>query len=70
MRYKLMMCGFSAMCEDMQEVKDRLKVIPVERSKLESSECYVFDLHTAERYAILPSEKGWVIKDMESSQEA
>lgn len=65
-----MMCGFSAMCEDMQEVKDRLKVIPVERSKLESSECYVFDLHTAERYAILPSQKGWVIKDVESSQEA
>ncbi len=63
-----MMCGFSAMCEDMQEVKDRLKVIPVERSKLESSECYVFDLHTAEQYAILPSEKGWIIKDMESSQ--
>lgn len=63
-----MMCGFSAMCEDMQEVKDRLKVIPVERSKLESSECYVFDLHTAERYTIFPSEKGWIIKDMESSQ--
>ena len=63
-----MMCGFSAMCKDMQEVKDRLKVIPVERSKLESSECYVFDLHTAEQYAILPSEKGWIIKDMESSK--
>ena len=29
MQYKLMMCGFSAMCEDMQEVQDRLKVIPV-----------------------------------------
>ncbi len=63
-----MMCGFSAMCEDMQEIKDRLKVIPVERSKLESSECYVFDLHTAEQYAIFPSEKGWIIKDVESSQ--
>lgn len=64
-----MMCGFSAMCEDMQEVRDRLKVIPVERSKLESSECYVFDLHTAEQYSILPSEKGWIIKDGEESSQ-
>ena len=43
MRYKLMMCGFSAMCENMQEVRDRLKVIPVQRAELESSSCYVFD---------------------------
>lgn len=63
MRYKLMMCGFSAMCEDMQEVRDRLKVIPVERSELESSACYVFDMHTAEQYDIIPSKQGWIIKE-------
>lgn len=62
MRYKLMMCGFSAMCEDMQEVLDRLKVIPVERGELESSPCYVFDLHTAKQYPIVPSKQGWIIK--------
>lgn len=63
MRYKLMMCGFSAMCEDIQEVRDRLKVIPVQRAKLESSACYVFDLQTAQTYPILPQENGWVIQD-------
>lgn len=55
MQYKLMMCGFSAMCEDMQEVQDRLKVIPVERAELESSACYVFDLYSAQKYEIIPT---------------
>ncbi len=58
-----MMCGFSAMCEDMQEVRDRLKVIPIERAKLESYGCYVFDLHTAETYPIVPSQRGWIIQN-------
>ncbi len=63
MRYKLMMCGFSALCEDMQEVCERLKVIPVQRAELESSPCYVFDLETGATYHILPSPKGWIIQD-------
>ena len=63
MRYKLMMCGFSAMCENMQEVRDRLKVVPVQRAELESSSCYVFDLHTAQTYYIIPQAQGWVIQD-------
>ena len=65
MQYKLMMCGFSAMCEDMQEVQDRLKVIPVERAELESSACYVFDLYSAQKYQIIPTPKGWVIQGYE-----
>lgn len=66
MRYKLMMCGFSAVCEDMDEVLDRLKVIPVERAKLESYECYVFDKQTGAKYAIIPTDRGWVVEDMDS----
>lgn len=66
MRYKLMMCGFSAMCEDMQEVRDRLKVIPVERAQLESSPCYVIDLVSGEQYNIFPTPKGWVIEEKDS----
>ncbi|TLD95113.1 hypothetical protein LS71_008760 [Helicobacter jaachi] len=68
MRYKLMMCGFSAVCEDMQEVQERLRVIPVERAELESSLCYVFDMHTAEQYNILPTPKGWVIEGYNPTQ--
>ena len=58
-----MMCGFSAMCEDMQEVRDRLKVIPPQRAQLESSPCYVFDMQTAQTYNIIPHENGWSIED-------
>lgn len=63
MRYKLMMCGFSAMCEDIQEVRDRLKVIPVQRAQLESSPCYVFDMQSGKHYEIIPQGQQWVILD-------
>ena len=62
MQYKLMMCGFSAMCEDIQEVRERLRVIPVERAELESSACYMIDLDSGERYEISPTPQGWVIQ--------
>ncbi len=68
MRYKLMMCGFSAMCEDMQEVRDRLKAIPTQRATLESSPCYVFDLDTAKTYNIFPKDDVWVIECDENEQ--
>lgn len=65
MRYKLMMCGFSAVCEDMQEVRERLALIPTKRAELESSACYVFDTHSGARYEIYPSERGWIIQGLE-----
>lgn len=62
MRYKLMMCGFSALCEDMEEVKYRLSLIPVERAQLESYPCYVFDLDSGKKWDIIVNERGlWEI---------
>ena len=66
MRYKLMMCGFSAVCEDMQEVRDRLKVIPTRRAELESSPCYVFDIKSGIQYPITPTPQGWIIEGEDS----
>lgn len=63
MKYKLMMCGFSALCEDIEEVKERLKVIPVQRAELESSPCSIIDLKTGEQWTIIPTPKGWEILD-------
>lgn len=66
MQYKLMMCGFSALCEDIQEVKERLQVIPVKRAELESSPCFMVDLSSGERWEIIPTPNGWEILDSQS----
>lgn len=58
-----MMCGFSALCEDIQEVKERLRVIPVQRAELESSPCFMIDLFSGKRWKIIPTPNGWEILD-------
>ncbi|MDL0079599.1 hypothetical protein [Helicobacter zhangjianzhongii] len=62
--YKLVMFGFPALCEDIDEVQARMRQIPPERAKVETLEqCYVIDLHTGVRYEIACDEKGFYICD-------
>jgi len=61
MRYKLMMCGFSALCEDMDEVRYRLSLIPIERAKHETQPCYVIDLDSGKQWDIVVNNGVWEI---------
>ncbi|MDO7253025.1 hypothetical protein [Helicobacter cappadocius] len=62
--YKLMMFGFSALCEDMEEVQQRLRQIPIERALAETIEqCYLIDLKSGEKFDITYNEKGFYIKN-------
>lgn len=64
--YKLVMFGFPALCEDIEEVKLRMKQIPLERAKAETLEqCYLIELKTAKHYKILCDEKGYFIDEDE-----
>ncbi|WP_257874514.1 hypothetical protein [Helicobacter sp. 11S03491-1] len=65
-QYKLMMFGFSALCEDIDEVYQRLRQIPVERVLAETIEqCYLIDLKSGEKFDITYNEKGFYIKNQE-----
>ena len=45
--YKLVMFGFSALCEDLEEVQRRLSLYPKERYELENGEeCFLINLKT------------------------
>lgn len=60
--YKLVMFGFPALCEDIEEVRLRMKQIPLERAEAETLEqCYLIELKTAKHYKILCDEKGYFI---------
>lgn len=62
--YKLMMFGFSALCENMDEVEQRLRQIPVERALAETIEqCYLIDLRSGEKFDIIYDEKGFYVKN-------
>ncbi|PAF54125.1 hypothetical protein BKH42_02625 [Helicobacter sp. 13S00482-2] len=62
--YKLMMFGFSALCENIDEVKQRLRQIPIERAIAETIEqCYLIDLRSGEKFDIAYNEKGFYIKN-------
>ncbi|PZT48956.1 hypothetical protein B6S12_01290 [Helicobacter valdiviensis] len=51
--YKLVMFGFSALCEDLEEVERRLLLYPKERYSLENGdECFLIDLNTKKLYPI------------------
>ena len=64
MQYKLVMFGFPALCEDIDEVLSRLKQIPPERAKAETLEqCYLIELESGKQYPILCDEKGYFIKE-------
>lgn len=53
-RYRLVMFGFSAMCEDMDEVRLRLRGYPPDRAKSEAGDqCYLVDLQQGVQYAIV-----------------
>ncbi|RAX57890.1 hypothetical protein CCZ01_04480 [Helicobacter monodelphidis] len=53
MRYRLIMFGFSAMCEDLGEVSLRLRGIPMQRADLEGiDQCYLVDLQKKRQYKI------------------
>lgn len=63
-QYKLMMFGFSALCEDMEEVLLRIRQIPIERVKTETLEqCYLIDLKSGEKFDVLYNEKGFYINN-------
>lgn len=63
-QYKLMMFGFSALCEDLEEVNLRLRQIPIERALAETMEqCYLIDLKTGDRFDIEYNQKGFYIKN-------
>ncbi|WP_297812384.1 hypothetical protein [uncultured Helicobacter sp.] len=65
--YKLVMFGFSALCEDLEEVKRRLSLYPVERYTLENGdECFLIDLVTRDSYPIVLEGKRFVIQGLES----
>lgn len=67
--YKLVMFGFPALCEDIEEVNLRMKQIPLERAKVETLEqCYLIELKTAKCYKILCDEKGYFIDKSEDKQ--
>lgn len=53
MKYKLTMFGFSAICEDLEEVNLRLRGIPKERANLESGDCHLIDLENGKQYPIV-----------------
>lgn len=53
MKYRLIMFGFSAMCEDIDEVKLRLRGYPPSRVGYEGiDQCYLIDLEQNKQYAI------------------
>lgn len=68
--YKLVMFGFPALCEDIDEVYARMRQIPVERAKAETLEqCYLIDLQSGDRYEISCNERGFFINGFESEQD-
>ncbi|PAF42440.1 hypothetical protein [Helicobacter sp. 11S02596-1] len=62
-QYKLMMFGFSALCEDISEVEQRLRQIPIQRAEAETLEqCYLIDLKSGEKFDVVYNEKGFYIR--------
>ncbi|MDA3967751.1 hypothetical protein [Helicobacter sp. WB40] len=62
-QYKLTMFGFSALCEDIEEVERRLSLYPAERYDLENGdECFLIDLQTREKYEIILNKDRFTIK--------
>ena len=62
--YKLVMFGFSALCEDLEEVQRRLSLYPKERYELENGdECFLVNLNTKEIFPITLENEKFVIKD-------
>lgn len=69
--YKLVMFGFPALCEDIDEVYARMRQIPVDRAKAETLEqCYLIDLQSADRYEISCNDREFFIKGFEHAQNA
>lgn len=65
--YKLVMFGFSALCEDLDEVKRRLSLYPVERYQLENGdECFLVDLSTRDSYPIVLKGERFIIEGLKS----
>ncbi|MDD6056298.1 MAG: hypothetical protein SOW25_04070 [Helicobacter sp.] len=61
--YKLVMFGFSALCEDLEEVKRRLSLYPTSRYEAENGdECFLIDLNTRELYPIILENNRFIIK--------
>ena len=65
--YKLVMFGFSALCEDLEGVKRRLSLYPKERYELENSdECFLIDLKTHTMFPIFLKNDRFIIRDAEA----
>ena len=60
--YKLVMFGFSALCEDLEEVQRRLSLYPEERYELENGEeCFLINLKTKEQFPIILENNRFII---------
>ena len=56
------MFGFSALCEDLEEVKRRLNIYPIERHELENGdECFLVNLITRKIYPITLKNNRFII---------
>lgn len=65
--YKLVMFGFSVLCEDLEEVKRRLSLYPKERYELENSdECFLIDLKTHAMFPIFLKNDRFTIGEAEA----
>lgn len=63
--YKLVMFGFSALCESLEEVEERLKIYPTQRALSENGEeCYLIDLNEGSQIPIVIQNNSFVL-DME-----
>lgn len=66
MKYKLMLFGFSALCEDVDEVNERLRQTPARRGEYETfDQCYLIDLKSGKNYPIC-RENGMLVVEWDS----
>lgn len=62
-KFKLMLFGFTDMCQSFQEVKDHLKNIPAQRANYEGiDQCYMIDLSDGVKYQIILENGHFIVK--------
>ncbi len=69
MRYRLVMFGFSAICEDIEEVRMRLRGIPPARVGYEGiDQCYLIDLREHKQYAIILHNNRFIVDGLDEQE--
>lgn len=62
--FKLYMFGFGIVLENINEVKKRLAQIPISRAVEGLEQCYLINLKTAQKYAIIIKNNSWEIQNL------